>query len=198
MFWKTKDNTKDEKIDYRQKIVDLKEQFHEELDTLRLVAQSDIPSWHDYLKTIAVTPIGDIQRDEAKAKGIDIPKVAFPSEYRAALVIFKKKIRDIVVALKSKILAVEDDIAENDLEDFTDKYLKKLVKKELKRYIEKNKPNVSVANIFANASTSINKFSPKEVGDKSYSIKCKTCGAVRLEEDQYDDCFYCGTPLFKK
>ena len=73
-----------------------------------------------------------------------------------------------------------------------------MVKKELTKYLDLNKPSTSVADIFANASTSINRFSPKKVGDKSYSIKCKTCGAARLEENQNDKCFYCGTPLFKK
>jgi len=153
---------------------------------------------HDYLNRLKINPIGEEERAQAKRKGLDIPAIAFPFEYRAALVVFKKRIKEIVVVLKHDIEIIDNRIAQSELEDFTDKYLKKLIKKELKKYINLSKPKVSVSDIFANASTSINKFAPKEVGDKSYSIKCKTCGAARLEEDQYDDCFYCGTPLFKK
>jgi len=196
MLWKTNDKKKD--IDYRNKIAILKKQFIEELDTIKSLSQADIKSWHNYLNSVLIIPVGEAQRKQAKAKGLNIPKTAFPSEYRAALVLLKKKTKAIIKVLSSDILAADDVIAQDKLEDFINKYLKKMVKKELKHYIDLSKPMVSVSNIFENASKSLNKYAPKEVGDKSYSIKCKTCGAARLEEDQYDECFYCGTPLFKK
>lgn len=198
MFWNTKKSEESEYIDYSQKIIDLKEQYIDGLQTIKSVAQSDIESWKNYLNEVGVTPVGEGIRSQAKDKGLNIPTIAFPSEYRAVLVIFKEKAKTTVKGLKEEIEAAQKEIAKHELEDFTDKYLNKIVKKELKRYLELAKPKVSVADIFANASTSLNKFSPKEVGDKSYSIKCKTCGAARLEEDQYEECFYCGTPLFKK
>jgi len=201
MFWKKNNNNtsnETENIDYTQKVETLKEQFITELDTIKSVSKSDISNWVGYLNSIGVTPVGEEQRAEAKTKGLTIPKTAFPSEYRAALVVLKKKTKNTVVMLHRDIKAADELSAEFELEEFTDKYLKKMVKKELKRYIELSRPKVSVTDIFANASKSMNKYSPKEVGDKSYSIKCKTCGAARLEEDQYDVCFYCGTPLFKK
>jgi len=166
MFWKKNNNTSNEteNIDYTQKVETLKEQFITELDTIKSVSKSDISNWVGYLNSIGVTPVGEEQRAEAKTKGLTIPKTAFPSEYRAALVVLKKKTKNTVVMLHSDIQAADELSAEFELEEFTDKYLKKMVKKELKRYIELSRPKVSVTDIFANASTSINKFAPKEVG----------------------------------
>jgi len=198
MFWNSKKDSEEKNINYSQKIIDLKEHFIEELKTLKTKARSDIETWNAYIQKIGVEPIGIEQRNQAKVEGFKIPGIAFPSEYRAALVVLKKTTKATVASLGDEIKAAKKIIEEDELEDFVDHYLQKMVKKELTKYLDLNKPSTSVADIFANASTSINKFSPKKVGDKSYSIKCKTCGAARLEENQNDKCFYCGTPLFKK
>ena len=37
---------------------------------------------------------------------------------------------------------------------------------------------------------------PKKEGRKTL-LKCKNCGAPRLEEMQYDNCLFCGSKLFE-
>ena len=186
------------KIDYYQKIRDVKEQLFQELKEIKSISQSTIGDWHQYIETIGVIPIGEQQRIAAKDRGLSVPEIAFPSEYRAALVILKNKVKYTTSILENQIREANNDMALDELEDFTKKHLKKIVKRELKKYLELHKPKISVGDIFANAAKSHNKYAPQKVGDTSYSIKCKTCGAARLEEEQYGDCLYCGTPLFKK
>ncbi|TPN86316.1 zinc ribbon domain-containing protein [Aquimarina algicola] len=196
MFWNTPEEDNDHYESYKQKVIQLKTKFHEEIDYIRSVAQTTVANWHEYLKTVEVTPVGETQRKQAQDTGLPVPKIAFPSEYRAVLVILDIKMQHLVDDLANEMRKANANKTLDLLEEFVSEYLDRMIVDELKRYLDASKPKISVSDIFANASTSLNKYSTKEVGDKSYSIKCSSCGAARLEEDQYDECFYCGTPLF--
>lgn len=173
------------------------EEFKTSLTKINELAKSNITDWHAYLKELDIATITIAQREKAKSSGLALPEIAFPAEYRNVL---KRLKQDYKQQLKQLQKEVEDDFDADDLlDEFVRRIYSSLIQDELGRYLNSTKPAVSISDIFANASPSINKYSVKkeDMGDKSYSIKCKTCGAARLEEDQYDDCFYCGTPLFK-
>lgn len=65
-------------------------------------------------------------------------------------------------------------------------------------YYSKIKPFSGLSDIFANAATGTQKYSQGLQNEKQNTIKCKNCGAPRLEEMQYDFCLFCGSELFTK
>jgi len=65
-------------------------------------------------------------------------------------------------------------------------------------YYQKIKPFSGIGDIFANASTGTAKYSQGLQKAKHSTMKCKNCGAPRLEEMQYDNCMFCGSELFEK
>lgn len=65
-------------------------------------------------------------------------------------------------------------------------------------YYQKIKPFSGLGDIFANASTGTAKYSQGLQKAKHSTMKCKNCGAPRLEEMQYDNCMFCGSELFEK
>ena len=64
-------------------------------------------------------------------------------------------------------------------------------------YYQKVKPFGGIGDIFKNASTGTAKYSQGLQKEKQLTIKCKNCGAPRLEEMQYDNCLFCGSKLFE-
>ncbi|HWQ82062.1 MAG TPA: hypothetical protein VN514_07315 [Ignavibacteria bacterium] len=67
----------------------------------------------------------------------------------------------------------------------------------VKEYYLKIKPFSGLGDIFKNASTGTSKYSEGLQKEKQKTITCKNCGAPRLEEMQYDNCLFCGSPLFE-
>ena len=65
-------------------------------------------------------------------------------------------------------------------------------------YYQKIKPFSGIGDIFKNASSGSAKYSQGLQNEKQMTIKCKSCGAPRLEEMQYDTCMFCGSKLFEK
>jgi len=66
------------------------------------------------------------------------------------------------------------------------------------QYYKKIKPFGGINDIFKNASAGTAKYSQGLQKEKQMTIKCKSCGAPRLEEMQYDTCMFCGSKLFEK
>lgn len=64
-------------------------------------------------------------------------------------------------------------------------------------YYQKIKPFSGLGDIFKNASVGTAKYSTGLQKEKHMTIKCKNCGAPRLEEMQYDNCLFCGSKLFE-
>ena len=65
------------------------------------------------------------------------------------------------------------------------------------QYYQKIKPFGGLSDIFKNASSGTAKYSQGLKSEKQLTIKCKSCGAPRLEEMQYDTCLFCGSKLFE-
>lgn len=63
-------------------------------------------------------------------------------------------------------------------------------------YYQKIKQFGGLGDIFKNASVGTKKYSSGFQSAKQHTIKCKNCGAPRLEEMQYDSCLFCGSKLF--
>ncbi len=68
----------------------------------------------------------------------------------------------------------------------------------VKEYYQKIKPFSGLGDIFKNAATGTAKYSEGLQKEKQSTMKCKNCGAPRLEEMQYDSCLFCGSKLFEK
>jgi hypothetical protein len=79
--------------------------------------------------------------------------------------------------------------------DFNDR-LRDFIKEETDKYISQVKQKVGVSDIFANAFSGMNQFSQGLTESGTITKKCDSCGAPRLDTDQYDDCYFCGAPLF--
>jgi rRNA maturation endonuclease Nob1 len=54
-----------------------------------------------------------------------------------------------------------------------------------------------MGDIFKNAKTSTKNYSEGIGEARKSAIRCKNCGAPRLQEMQYDDCLFCGSELFE-
>ena len=72
------------------------------------------------------------------------------------------------------------------------------VEAELMRYQNKIKPFGGFNNIFKNAVSSTKNYSEGIGEARKTAHRCKSCGAPRLEEMQYDSCLFCGSELFEK
>lgn len=170
--------------------------LHTEIQELDEVALSSLEQWYAFLEERDITPVEEKIKEYSKELGLPIPAVAFPSEYYKALIFVLQKAtnswRKILDDAKEQEIFID---IEEDIETF--RYaINVYYNDKLSEYIKKSKPKLSVQGIFGNASSAINKHSKNQVESKSYSIKCKACGAARLEEDQCDECFYCGSNLF--
>ncbi|MDO5977332.1 hypothetical protein [Flavivirga spongiicola] len=170
------------------------DQFNAKLKEINDTARSSHTKWRILLEQEGIEPSSEKDKQNARQSKQFNLAVAFPAEYRKVLQQLQKNTQSELESLQNR--PTESSEASKLLDSFNRFTLSDLVTIELQRYLGDIKPKVSMADVFANAAGSLNKYSAGDSGDKSYSVKCKTCGAARSEEEQYGDCFYCGTPLF--
>jgi hypothetical protein len=125
--------------------------------------------WNELVLNYGITPLSPDEKKLLLETGAKINKGAFPIELRR---VYEK--------IKEKYSEHEFDI-----------------ESEIKNYDKKIKPSAALGSIFKNASDTSKKYSQGLKGEKHHTIKCKCCGASRLEEMQYDVCLYCGSKLFE-
>jgi hypothetical protein len=177
-----------------QDIISAFEQAHKRVTDAALNSpKGGDAAWYAILNEFQIQATSQEQKNRYYSSGMPVTRGALPTELRKVYETLR------FIAIKS----YRDRIGETDLEgeadDLWDKFdyrLRDFVKDDTDAYIGKIKQKVGVADIFANAFTSINQFSHGLKESGTQTKMCENCGAPRLDTDQYDDCYFCGTPLF--
>lgn len=138
-------------------------------------------NWYKLLNSYGAKPLSDEEKGYLKNSSMKTAMGAFPIELRRVYDCILIKYR--ANASSSQELAAA--ISNFDMEA------------KVKEYYQKIKPFAGLGDIFKNASTGTAKYSEGLQKEKQLTIKCKNCGAPRLEEMQYDSCLFCGSKLFE-
>jgi len=136
-------------------------------------------NWNKFLSLYDVAPLTSNDKQSLFNSEMKIAKGAFPIELRR---VYEK----IIVKHSAK----GDLQLNNTLNTFD-------IESKVKEYYQKIKPFSGMSDIFGNASSSMYKYSAGMQKEKHHTMKCKNCGAPRLEEMQYDLCLFCGSKLFE-
>jgi hypothetical protein len=137
-------------------------------------------NWMNVLISYGVTPLSKEEKESLLNSEMKITRGAFPIELRR---VFEKIIE--------KHSNSDDAQLKNAVSNFD-------IDSKVLEYYQKIKPFTGLGDIFKNASTGTAKYSEGLQKAKHHTIKCKNCGAPRLEEMQYDNCLFCGSKLFEK
>jgi hypothetical protein len=137
-------------------------------------------NWTGFLNSYSVNPLSSEEKEYLLNSEMKIAKGAFPIELRR---VYEKIIEKYSVS--------QDEQLRNAIGNFD-------MDSRVKEYYQKIKPFTGLGDIFKNASTGTAKYSEGLQKAKQLTIKCKNCGAPRLEEMQYDNCLFCGSKLFER
>jgi hypothetical protein len=137
--------------------------------------------WDMVLASYGVEPLSKEKKDMLLNSQMKIARGAFPIELRG---VYEKIIGKYTAASggDQKLLGVLNNFKIED----------KVIE-----YYQKIKPFGGLNDIFKNATSGSAKYSQGLQKEKQLTIKCKSCGAPRLEEMQYDNCLFCGSKLFE-
>ena len=138
-------------------------------------------NWNRLLETYAVAPLSSGEKEMLLNSEMKISRGAFPIELRRVY----EKIID-----KHRAEASSSQKLTDALNSFS-------MESKVLEYYQKIKPFSGMSDIFKNAQTGTAKYSTGMQTAKHHTIKCKNCGAPRLEEMQYDSCLFCGSKLFE-
>ncbi len=136
-------------------------------------------NWNELLDSYAVKPLSEHEKQLLLNSEMKIGKGAFPIELRR---VYEKIIEKYH---RNTEPSIKNTLANFDIES------------KVKEYYQKIKPFSGMSDIFSNASSSLHKYSQGMQKEKHHTIKCKNCGAPRLEEMRYDNCLFCGSKLFE-
>jgi len=138
--------------------------------------------WRAVMESYGVLPLSPKDRESLLNSEMKIARGAFPIELRR---VYEQ------IFGKYAALSGGNTELQNALKSFS-------MENRVIEYYQKIKPFSGLGDIFKNASSSQTKYSQGLQAAKQLTIKCKSCGAPRLEEMQYDNCLFCGSPLFVK
>lgn len=138
-------------------------------------------NWYKLMALYNVTPLSKEEKGMLLGSEMKIARGAFPIELRRVYESIITKYR--ASAASSQKLAA----AVNGF-DMDSKVLE---------YYQKIKPFSGLGDIFKNAQAGTAKYSSGLQKEKQHTVKCRNCGAPRLEEMQYDVCMFCGSKLFE-
>jgi hypothetical protein len=127
--------------------------------------------WSEIMNSYGAEPLPDGDKEKLLNSEMKITRGAFPIELRR---VFEK------IGAKHP----------NDYKNFA-------MDSKILEYYQKIKPFSGLGDIFSNAATGTQKYSQGLQNEKHSTMKCKNCGAPRLEEMQYDNCMFCGSKLFE-
>ncbi len=151
-------------------------------------------NWYKLVEQYDIEPATENQKNAYYSKGIPVSKGALPTELRN---VFKSLRYKTIKKYRNKFDNIELFIdAEIFWNDFVIR-LKDFIEDEVSAYVGKIKQAVNVSNIFANAFSGMNRYSNNLNESGLNTKKCKSCGSPRQDEDQYDECYFCGTLLFE-
>ena len=138
-------------------------------------------NWNNLLTSYGAQPLSGEEKGYLLNSSMKIATGAFPLELRR---VYER----IVDKYKTEPSSPE---LQNALSNFN-------MDAKVMEYYQKIKPFSGLGDIFKNAQTGTAKYSEGLQKEKQLTIKCKNCGAPRLEEMQYDSCLFCGSKLFEK
>ena len=150
--------------------------FKSEIDKVSVAAfQSEKggdENWNHILESYGVQPLTQSEKEMLLNSQMKIVKGAFPIELR--------RVYEVILM---KYSAANNPAFINTLNSFD-------IEKKVFDYYQKIKPFTGLGDIFKNASVTLTKYSDSFKGEKQQTMKCKNCGAPRLEEMQYDKCLF--------
>ncbi|MGA2667954.1 MAG: hypothetical protein ABSF32_03450 [Ignavibacteria bacterium] len=138
-------------------------------------------NWNNLLNSYGLSPLPQNDKQLLLNSEMKITRGAFPIELRR---VYEKIIE------KHKMNAASSTLLSQTLSNFD-------IDSKVLEYYQKIKPFAGLGDIFRNASTGTQKYSSGLQKEKQQTIKCRNCGAPRLEEMQYDTCLFCGSKLFE-
>jgi hypothetical protein len=140
-------------------------------------------TWNSLLTSYSIMPLTDQQKEALLKSEMKIAGGAFPIEVRWVL-------QAIVMKHASFAANAENKNVQNLLLSYN-------MDAEVMKYYTRIKPFNGMADIFKNAKTTTKNYSEGIGEARKSAIRCKNCGAPRLEEMQYDNCMFCGSELFE-
>jgi hypothetical protein len=138
-------------------------------------------TWNALMATYLIKPLSDGEKEALLNSSMKINAGAFPIELRRVLQAIVRKHASLTVQLP-----IMQDLLRNYNLDA-----------EVIRYYNRIKPFSGMSDIFKNAKSTTKNYSEGIGAAKKSAIRCKNCGAPRLEEMQYDECMFCGSELFE-
>jgi hypothetical protein len=138
-------------------------------------------NWNGVLSSYGLSPLADSDKQLLLNSEMKIARGAFPIELRRVY----EKIIEKYNASVSSSRELSEVIKDFDIDA------------KVKEYYQKIKPFSGIVDIFKNAETGTGKYSSGMQKEKHHTLRCKNCGAPRLEEMQYDNCLFCGSKLFE-
>jgi hypothetical protein len=138
-------------------------------------------NWYKLLNSYGAKPLTDEEKGYLTNSSMKIATGAFPIEVR--------RVYDCIIEKHHAIASSSQPLMQaiNSFE----------MEAKVKEYYQKIKPFSGLGDIFKNAQTGTAKYSTGLQKEKQSTMKCKNCGAPRLEEMQYDNCLFCGSKLFE-
>jgi hypothetical protein len=159
--------------------------FNSEIDTAFRTAWQSAKggdeNWNKLLTGYGAKPLSGEEKGYLASSSMKIAMGAYPLELR--------RVYDCIIA-KHRANASSSQVLSQALNNFD-------MDTRIKEYYQKIKPFGGLGDIFKNAQTGTAKYSEGLQKEKQLTIKCKNCGAPRLEEMQYDSCLFCGSKLFE-
>jgi len=178
---------------------DFKKEVETILDIAKKSPKGGGEEWHSLLKKHSIEPLPADLRKDVEMQIPGMTSGAFPFEVR---MVFQKVLADAEAKIKELdgFQYIHDDFNLHDaLYELKFYFSNRFdINFEINKYYSMIKAPVTLNNIFANASMGMNMYSSGLKDSRTGTIRCKSCGAPRLKENQYDLCFYCGSNLFSK
>jgi len=194
------ENSKKLSVDDIKKIeTDFKNEVESALKVAKQAPKGGGDEWFALLRNHEIQPLTDEIRGQVSMQIPTMTSGAYPFEVRMVLDKIFNKYKEITKNLNNDKY-IKDHFELNDALYDVNFYLTRRfdVDFEINKYYSMIKAPVTLNNIFANASSSLNIYSSNLKESRSDTLRCKSCGAPRLKENQYDFCVFCGSNLFSK
>jgi hypothetical protein len=161
---------------------DFKSELEQAFDKAFKSAKGGDVTWNEFIKTYGIAPLGDKEKEFLLKSDMKIATGAFPIELR--------RVFQVILAKYAAVAATAENAAVLTLLNNYN------IDVEVIRYYNRIKPFTGMSDIFKNAKSTTKNYS-EGIGEARKSAhRCKSCGAPRLEEMQYDECLFCGSELF--
>jgi hypothetical protein len=176
----------------------LRARAQEVVDKAMAAHVGEDPSWDAFLLGLKLKPLVAALRLEILQQGVPNLRGALPVEVRRAFEAIRREGERDLRPLMEELKAVDAQGGDvGDVEARIDKLrheLEALVDREMREYLAKCRPKITVSSIFANAQMTSVRMGDDKDGVKTK--KCGCCGAARPEGTDLKTCAFCGNDFF--